>query len=370
MTRPEERGHKLPADVHEAIYRQIASRYLPLSQPQAFPVAIITGGQPGSGKSGITDRAKAELRGQGGYVLVDADKVRTRHPDYARLMREDDTTAANKTHPDAGAWAGRLGRDAIASKRNVIFDQTSKDPGAVLDLARKLREAGYRVELRVMAVNPQVSEQRIHMRYESQKAATGHGRFSTKDNHDIAFDGVLRAVAAVEAAQAVDAIKVYDKDHRPIYSVALDHGAWSRQPAAAATMEAERSRPLTLAERGELVTNYERIGHMVAAPERRATAVEVSAIAGLADRAMRQYLGQTVREGQAHLALGQVPAILKLLGEQADAQGLRGADRDQALTLGRELIARSVERGEPLNKVAQDYLGPGQTRQDKGSLER
>lgn len=363
-------AHKLPAELHEAIYQTIAARYLPLAQPQALPVAIITGGQPGSGKSGITDRAKAELGASGGYVLVDADKVRTRHPDYARLMREDDTTAANKTHPDAGAWAGRLGRDAIASKRNVIFDQTSKDPAAVLDLAKKLREAGYHVELRVMAVNPQVSEQRIHMRYESQKAATGHGRFSTKDNHDIAFAGVLKTVAAVEAAQAVAAIRIYDKDHRAIYIAALNHGVWSRQPAAAATMDAERSRPLTLAERGELVANYERIGQMLAAPERRASPAEAGTIAGLADQARRHHLGQAVREGQDHPALGQVKEILGRMAEQADAQGLRGAARDQALTLGREVLARSLERGEPLNKVAQEYLGPALARPDKGSLER
>lgn len=363
-------AHKLPADLHEQIYSKIAREYLSRATPQEAPVAILTGGQPGSGKSGIAHTAKRELQAQGGFVLVDADEVRSWHPEYHALLRLDDTTAANKTHPDAGAWAGRLGRDAIASKRNVIFDQTSKDPRAVLDLARKLHEAGYRVELRVMAVNRLISEQRIHMRYEAQKAATGHGRFSTRDNHDIAFAGVLKTVAVVEASQAVDVIKVYDKDHRGIYIAELDGGAWSRQPAAAATVDAERSRPLTLAERGELVVNYERIGRMLEAPERRASPAEVGTVAGLADQAQRHYLGQAVREGQDHPALGQVTEILGRMGEQADSQGLRGAARDQALTLGREILARSIERGEPLNKVAQEYLTPGLARPDRGSLER
>lgn len=363
-------AHKLPADQHEQIYSKIAREYLPRATPQEVPVAIITGGQPGSGKSGIAHAAKRELQARGGFVLVDADEVRSWHPEYHALLRRDDTTAANKTHPDAGAWAGRLGRDAIASKRNVIFDQTSKDPKAVLDLAKKLHEAGYRVELRVMAVNPLVSEQRIHMRYETQKAATGHGRFSTKDNHDIAFEGVLRAVEAVELARAVDALRIYDKDHQPIYESGLVAGKWSREPMGASAMHAERSRPLTLAEHGELVANYERIGQMLAAPERRASPSEVGAVAGLADQARRQYLGQAVREGQDHPALAQVAQILGGMADQADAQGLRGAARDQALTLGREILARSIERAEPLNKVAQEYLAPGLARPDKGSLER
>lgn len=46
--------NKLDAERHEAIYtKKIADYYLPKSKPQAHPCAVITGGQPGSGKSGI-----------------------------------------------------------------------------------------------------------------------------------------------------------------------------------------------------------------------------------------------------------------------------------------------------------------------------
>jgi len=98
--------HKLSAEQHDRLYRKIERDYLPRAQPQDDPRAIITGGQPGAGKSGITSSAQAELAADGGYVLIDADKLRPRHPDYFRLVAEDDRTAANKTHADAGAWAG------------------------------------------------------------------------------------------------------------------------------------------------------------------------------------------------------------------------------------------------------------------------
>src|SRR6218665_2177878 len=85
------------------------------SKPQGPPCAIITGGQPGSGKPaswrwalagsagvamvwwGATRCGKGGLRGMGtgrfresGYVLVDADKMRAYHPDYTQLMCADD----------------------------------------------------------------------------------------------------------------------------------------------------------------------------------------------------------------------------------------------------------------------------------------
>jgi len=111
--------HRLPTAEHEAVYADIERKYLPRAHPQERPRAIITGGQPGSGKSGITSAAQAELAGQGGYVLVDADKLRDRHRDYQRLMQEDDRTAANETHANAGAWAGRLYRAARDSHREI-----------------------------------------------------------------------------------------------------------------------------------------------------------------------------------------------------------------------------------------------------------
>jgi len=161
---------QLSQDEHDAIYRRIEARYLPKSQPQEQPTAIITGGQPGSGKSGITTQAKSELAARGGYLLIDADKLRGFSPLYQLALEADDREAANLTHPDAGRWAQRLTVVGAQGRRNLIIDQTSKDAASVENLASQLKAAGYRVELRVMVVNERFSEQRIHTRYEQQKA--------------------------------------------------------------------------------------------------------------------------------------------------------------------------------------------------------
>jgi len=61
---------------HEAIYKEvIAPYYLSQSKPREHTCAIISSGQPGSDKSGLTKMAVEHFH-ESGYVLVDADKVR------------------------------------------------------------------------------------------------------------------------------------------------------------------------------------------------------------------------------------------------------------------------------------------------------
>lgn len=269
---------QLSQEEHEAIYREIEAHYLPKTQPQEQPRAIITGGQPGSGKSRITDLAKAELRNQGGYILIDADKLRRESPLYDAAMAHDDRTAANMTHHDAGAWAGRLTVAAAKGRRNLIIDQTSKDPDAVESLAMRLKGEGYTVELRVMAVHEKISEIRIHSRYEHQKAEAGAGRFSTRDNHDIAYAGVAATIERAEQNKSVDGLRIYDKEHQVLKDNELQGGEWVNTPDAAKIMHAERERPLTLDERRELATGYDKLAKMIEAPARQAAPEERATI--------------------------------------------------------------------------------------------
>lgn len=252
-------GNTLPLEAHEEIYASIQAYYLAKSAPQTNPRAIITGGQPGSGKSRITSDAAVEFSTQGGFVLVDADKLRRFHPNYSNLLREDDTNAADLTHPDASGWARKLRRAGQEGRRNLIIDQTSKDPVVLNALANQLRSDGYTVELRVIAVSSLISEQRIHARYEQQKLTDGYGRFATKDSHDLAYTELPNSVESAELNKSVDSIKLYDKDHQLIYSNKVINGHWTRTPEAKDVLVQERERPLSNEERNEYIRGYEKL---------------------------------------------------------------------------------------------------------------
>lgn len=270
---------------HQEIRDVIVTENLERCQSRERPRGFITGGQPGAGKSILADVAKAQLIKEGGYLVIDADRYRRKHPLYGYLQKTDPIHAANFVHKDAAQWAGELKRAGISERHNLLVDQTSKDPQALMNLGDDLRKNGYQVELHVMAVSDLISEQRIYSRYETQFERYGFGRFSTKDNHDYAYNTLPLSVEAVEQSQSVDKIVVYDKDHKLIYSTELNNGEWSNPVSARTALERERNKSMTLTEKKEYARIYEKLVEMVSKPERRASADEVKKLQSLSVKA-------------------------------------------------------------------------------------
>ncbi|WP_332908558.1 MULTISPECIES: zeta toxin family protein [Mycetohabitans] len=69
---------------------------------------------------------------------------------------------------------------AAENRRNLVIDGTMRSPESIRDLAHRLKDAGYKVEARVMAVNAKISFARARLRGPSTKicknAATGRKR--------------------------------------------------------------------------------------------------------------------------------------------------------------------------------------------------
>ncbi|CAH2898043.1 MAG: hypothetical protein PPHEMADM_3165 [uncultured Paraburkholderia sp.] len=223
---------RLDPETHAEILREIQTQALATTRPAQRPVAIILGCQPGAGKAALDELA-------GNAVKIDADELRKNHPGYIALMREDDRTAADRTHGDAGPWAVKLTSAAMAARRNLIVDGTMRDP----DNLAKLCRTGYRIEARVMAVDALVSRLSIHGRYERQVQANGFGRWSNRDKHDAAFTGVPLTVEKLEAEQLVDRMTVFTgNSDEPAYDNRLADSTRSR----AAWSSAVRAKPTSL----------------------------------------------------------------------------------------------------------------------------
>lgn len=306
-------SYKLSQEEHDEIYeKRIRSHYLPKSKPQEHPCAIITGGQPGSGKSGITEKAQERFSATG-YILVDADKLRLKHPAYRMLAESGRNDAADVTHPDAGAWAQRLMRDGIDGRRNIIIDQTSRDPAGMEKIIGELRKSGYRVEFHAMAISAEVSEQRIHQRYEGQIVKDGYGRFSQPDKHDAAYLGLTRTVEAVEQKRLVDKLCLYDRNLTVIHENTLEQGRWQSRPTAAQTLEGERNRPMTVGEAKEYEQGWGKLVQQKNAPGRNATEEE---------KTLAQERYKTAQE--VHQSAIEMDAVVKKIHGQPLPGGLKG----------------------------------------------
>lgn len=219
----------------DRVYKRINADFLQNIPVSKNPVVYITGGQPGSGKSHISK--DIEEQSKEALVVVDADKTRQYHPDYRKLMQENDKTAADLTHADAGKWAGQLVRDAVSDRKSLLIDQTSSNPEVLKSLAFHLKKSGYTVDIRLISVPLEESAKRVETRYQEQKQAFGFGRYSNPNNQKFAFEGVSKSFEMLteNIKQAsigkedllVDRLSIYNKDGINVASI--DAATWVRE---------------------------------------------------------------------------------------------------------------------------------------------
>ena len=246
----------------EAAYQDLEDYALRGSEARDVPRAVLIGGQPGAGKSELAYEAGREFLGQGGSITVDADQMRAANPDFKRLAIQDPQNASDRTQQEAGQWATRLTTAARESRRNLVVDGTMRNADNQRDLVTRLKETGYQVEVRILAVNPETSLARARLRYEQQVAEGGTGRYVNQEQHDRAYEGVRETVAALEQEARVDRIRVYDANQVRLYDNTQVNGTWERPPQASETLRTEQTRAWSHSERRDYVSTLEEINQL------------------------------------------------------------------------------------------------------------
>jgi len=165
--------------------------------------------QTGAGKSGLKKKTQEEM--QGNAVFVNTDELRRHHPRYEESGRLGDLESAARTQHDASEWRDKLLLSSIQNRRNIIMEGVFKDANGLLEVIDRLKEAGYKVVVRFLGVNRRESILGVHLRYEKQKAKTGHGRFAPVGYHDECYEKLLETASKVEQHSHADMIEVYNR---------------------------------------------------------------------------------------------------------------------------------------------------------------
>jgi hypothetical protein len=289
--------HRLSEAKHQAIFeRDIKPELFAGAQPSSQPMAVIFGGQPGAGKSAAVDEVMNELSPRGGAVQIIGDDLRDYHPKYARLMEADDKTAAFYTDRDTGRWVEKTIAEAKARRVNIVIEGTMRDGGKVAATMASLRQVGYQIDARALAVSWRLSEQGILQRYENQKADRGVGRMTTPEAHKAAYDGMLQTLERIEREKLADRVTICRRGAEVIYSNELQRGQWAHEPRARAVVQSERDRPMTLQELQDYAKGFDELAGMLKKPERRASAEEIGAIDVLCRQAQAELAAEFIRQ--------------------------------------------------------------------------
>jgi len=246
----------LPAEEGRRIFREdIVPELMTGPEPQEEPTVVFVVGQHGAGKSRVGAMVADALNKRGGFADLDSDLYKPYHHRYEELMRRDDTLMAAYLGPDSWAWMAQAHEYARAQKINVLKHETGQDSRTAAAHMRAYRDAGFRVEVMVIAVPAAMSNQGILNRYYEQVIDRGHGRLTVQANADRAYTGILDLADAIDRERLADEVGVFRRGSAvPRYGNALDAvGQWQEPPSLRAAIESERTRQWTAEETADFL---------------------------------------------------------------------------------------------------------------------
>lgn len=180
--------------------------------PAVKPKAIFLGGQPGSGKSGLSLVVQRTFPETERAVVINSDALREYHPDFSRLQTTNVNQASFLVNPDTRIWQQKLIEAAIVNKRSLVLDGTlGGSPEPIKETAGMLRENGYFVDINVLAVPERLSRFGIYKRYEDQVARRGSGRWVGMENHDRVYKEIPITLIVLENSDHVDCVQVFTR---------------------------------------------------------------------------------------------------------------------------------------------------------------
>ena len=236
---------QLPAAEQRAHAERLIQEQLRKTLAMDRPEAILTGGQPGSGKSYIVKSVGVQFEGVGGIVKIDPDEIRPTLPYMKERIEAGDLDIPNAANSDAGTIAYQMVQIAKEQRRNVVIDGTLQNTGRALGLAEEMRKADYDVHFQGMATYPDLSHARTYKRLEEQieESPTGFGRGVGDAFHEQAVKGYGLTVESFQKEASVKSMTLHFGDGGKPVSTNLVDGQWVPAIDMKATLDRSYERP-------------------------------------------------------------------------------------------------------------------------------
>ena len=170
------------------------------------PFAVIVLGQPGAGKSGVMNYTSQQFPSA---ISLDIDDFRQYCPRYDELKNEDPRVFETVTGEFARAMIHRLTPRFIDEKYNVVFHKTRGDEAVIYDTVEPLRENGYDILFRVMAVHELESKMSALERSLKQFKNLGFCRWVEQKYHNTHYAGVVDLSEKFEREKLADVAEVF-----------------------------------------------------------------------------------------------------------------------------------------------------------------
>ena len=179
------------------------------------PFAVLTGGQPGSGKTTIA-RIFQELTHED-IVFINGDDFRKLHPNFLEIYKEYGSDFATYT----GEFSGRMVQEIIESvaeyRANMIIEGTLRT-ASVPDFTRSyLQEKGYEVDLAIMVVRPEISYLSTLKRFNQMLENGTSGRKTNTEDHDVVVNKIIGNLDKLYKENKFNDILLFNRNKECLY---------------------------------------------------------------------------------------------------------------------------------------------------------
>jgi predicted ABC-type ATPase len=214
MTRIEEieRLYQLSESENERIGALIIEDFTEGVTSVDAPMAIVLGGQPGSGKSELITQAQV-VTGKNA-VICNADDYRDYHPKSKEIKKNYEEYYPEITVKYSQPWNNRLKEYCETNRLSYILETTFSSGDRMNQTIRTLKEKNYFVYIMILAVNKRLSFLGTRLRYEGMKASAGYGRLVDQEIHDEKYEMVLTTLQAVHKAHLYDKLVIFGRAGR------------------------------------------------------------------------------------------------------------------------------------------------------------
>jgi predicted ABC-type ATPase len=141
------------------LHKKIVDKFLSLKTASKNPKVIFLAGVGGSGKSTLL---KAKGYSKKDYVIVDADNIKTKLPEFNKYPSH---SRAMMVHEESGDVAQEVLKYAILKKINLIVDGTMKNTATAKKTIRMAKKRGYTTELLATQLPTHKALERNNLRY-------------------------------------------------------------------------------------------------------------------------------------------------------------------------------------------------------------
>lgn len=180
-----------------------------------IPLATLLGGQPGAGKSNLTN---VILSDNENTIVIDGDQIRNYHPHIKEIEAEYGMDYPKATQPFVNRAVEQLIDELSKERYNLIIEGTLRDINVPIKTASLLKERDYQIELYVIATDKEISWKATIARGDALKEAGETPRYVDKIHHDKVVESIPQTLTKLASRDDLfDDIVIMNRNQQILY---------------------------------------------------------------------------------------------------------------------------------------------------------